>query len=77
MENEYAHILKLEESYRNLPHKMQVIIWNHYALMTNRSFADNKRHIYLVHTLKEIEDMLKYLEWALPRKDFERLFTKG
>ncbi len=70
-----AHILKLEERYRNLPHKTQVSIWNRYAISCNQLPADEQHHIYTTHTLNEIELMLGTLEATMPKKEFKKLFT--
>lgn len=74
--NYNAHILRLEEKYRNLPHKIQVSIWNKYATGFDKQPADEEHHIYTAHTLREIELMLGTLEASMPEKDFNKLFQQ-
>ena len=66
MENENAHLLRVESTYRNQPHIAQVDMWNYYASIAGKDQMDYTQHVYATHTLAEIEEMLITLEKQKP-----------
>lgn len=70
------HTLRLEDSYRDLPHKKQNEIWNMYAYAVSGSGISDNQHVYTTYTLDEICDMLEYLEQTFSHSQltFKELF---
>lgn len=71
-----SHILKLEDQYRNLPHKKQNELWNMYAYAVSGPGITDNQHVYTTYTLGEIYDMLEHLEQMFSHSQltFKELF---